>query len=157
VTLAFSIEAARSQGCARADSTTTSTKGSTVNSLWDWIWLTIVIFFIAVYIMMLFRVVLDIFRNHESSGWVKAGWLIVLFLFPLITMLIYVIVNGKEMAQRDVKQYEAARQAQDDYIRSVAAPADPTAQIAQAHDLLSKGAISQAEFDSIKAKALAGA
>ena len=128
-----------------------------MNSLWDWIWLTIVIFFIAVYIMMLFRVVLDIFRNHESSGWVKAGWLIVLFLFPLITMLIYVIVNGKEMAQRDVKQYEAARQAQDDYIRSVAAPADPTAQIAQAHDLLSKGAISQAEFDSIKAKALAGA
>jgi len=128
-----------------------------MNSLWDWIWLTIIIFFFAVYIMMLFRVVLDIFRNHESSGWVKAGWLIALFVFPLITMLIYVIVNGKEMAQRDAKQYEAAKQAQDSYIRSVAAPADPTTQIAQAHDLLSKGAISQAEFDSIKAKALAGA
>jgi heme/copper-type cytochrome/quinol oxidase subunit 2 len=156
VTLAFPYGAARSHGALGGlDSTTT--KGTAVNTLWDWIWLTIVIFFIAVYIMMLFRVVLDIFRNHESSGWVKAGWLIVLFFFPLITMLIYVIVNGKEMAQRDANQYAAAKQAQDDYIRSVAAPADPTAQISQAHDLLTKGAISQAEFDTIKAKALAGA
>jgi hypothetical protein len=108
-----------------------------------------------VYFMMLFRIIVDVFRNHESSGWAKAGWLIFLLFFPLLAMLIYVIANGKGMAQRDVAQYQAAKQSQDDYIRSVAAPADPSAQIAQAHELLEKGAITQQEFDSMKAKALA--
>ena len=70
-------------------------------------------------------------------------------------MLIYVIVNGKHMAERDVKQMQAMQQAQNDYIKNVAGSADPAAQISQAHDLLTKGAISQEEFDSIKAKALA--
>ena len=106
--------------------------------------------------MMLFRIIMDVFRNHESSGWVKAGWLIALLFFPLLTMLIYVIVNGKHMAERDIKQMQAVQQAQNDYIKSVAGSSDPTAQIAQAHDLLEKGALSQQEFDAIKSKALAG-
>ena len=127
-----------------------------MNSLADWLWWLLIVFFMVVYFMMLFRIIMDVFRNHESSGWAKAGWLIALLFFPLITMLIYVIVNGKHMAERDIKQMQAVQQAQNDYIKSVAGSSDPTAQIAQAHDLLEKGAISQQEFDSIKSKALAG-
>jgi len=127
-----------------------------VNSLADWLWWLLIVFFMVVYFMMLFRIIMDVFRNHESSGWVKAGWLIALLFFPLLTMLIYVIVNGKHMAQRDIKQMQAVQQAQNDYIKSVAGSSDPTAQIAQAHDLLEKGALSQQEFDAIKSKALAG-
>jgi hypothetical protein len=126
-----------------------------MNSLADWLWWLLAVFFMVIYFMMLFRIIMDVFRNHESSGWAKAGWLILLLFIPLITMLIYVIANGKGMAQRDVAQYQAAKQSQDDYIRSVAAPADPSAQIAKAHELLEKGAITQQEFDTMKAKALA--
>ena len=127
-----------------------------MNSLADWLWWLLIVFFMVVYFMMLFRIIMDVFRNHESSGWVKAGWLIALLFFPLLTMLIYVIVNGKHMAERDIKQMQAVQQAQNDYIKSVAGSTDPTTQIASAHDLLEKGAISQQEFDAIKAKALAG-
>ena len=128
-----------------------------MNSFADWLWWLVIVFFMVIFFMMLFRIIMDVFRNHESSGWVKAGWLIFLLVFPLLAMLIYVIVNGKHMAERDVKQLQAAQQAQNDYIRSVTgASSDPTAQIAKAHELLEKGAISQQEFDSIKAKALAG-
>ena len=126
-----------------------------MNSLADWLWWLLAVFFMVIYFMMLFRIIMDVFRNHESSGWAKAGWLILLLFIPLITMLIYVIANGKGMAQRDVAQYQAAKPSQDDYIRSVAAPADPSAQISQAHALLEKGAITQQEFDALKAKALA--
>jgi hypothetical protein len=125
-----------------------------MNSLADWLWWLLVMFFMVVYFMMLFRIIVDVFRNHESSGWAKAGWLIFLLFFPLIAMLVYVIANGKAMTQRDMDQYRAMQQSQEDYIRSVAAP-DPTAQIAQAHELLQRGAISQAEYDAVKAKALA--
>jgi hypothetical protein len=126
-----------------------------VNSLADWLWWLLIMFFMVIYFMMLFRIIVDVFRDHASSGWAKAGWLIFLLFFPLIAMLIYVIANGKEMAQRDVAQYQAAQQSQDAYIRSVAAKSDPGAQIAEAHALLEKGAIDQAEFDALKAKALA--
>ena len=126
-----------------------------MNSLADWLWWLLAVFFMVIYFMMLFRIIIDIFRNHDSSGWAKAGWLILLLFIPLITMLIYVIANGKGMAQRDAAQYQAMKQSQDDYIRSVATTSDPSTQIAQAHALLEKGAITQQEFDSIKAKALA--
>lgn len=128
-------------------------------SFGEWIWWLIIVFFMVVFFMMLFRIIIDIFRNHESSGWVKAGWLIFIFILPLLGMLIYVIANGKAMAQRDVAQYEVAAKAQQDYIRSVATASggtDSAAQIEKAHDLLTKGAISQEEFDALKAKALAG-
>src|SRR5579872_6944633 len=61
----------------------------------------IVIFFMVVYFLILFRVVIDVFRNHEMSGGIKALWLICLLFFPLVTLLIYVIVHGSGMARRD--------------------------------------------------------
>ena len=119
-------------------------------------WSLIVIFFMVIFFIMLFRVVIDLFRDHELSGWAKAGWLILLFVFPLIGLLIYVIARGKGMAERDMKTVQEVQTAQDQYIRDVAgAGTDPAAQIAKAHDLLTSGAITQAEFDTLKAKALA--
>ena len=121
-----------------------------MNSLGDWLWWLLIVFFMVIYFMMLFRIIMDVFRNHESSGWVKAGWLIALLFFPLITMLIYVIVNGKHMAERDIKQMQAVQQLQNDYIKSVAGSAsDPTTQISQAHDLLAADGWSDEEIDPI--------
>ena len=69
-----------------------------MNSLADWLWWLLAVFFVVVYFMMLFRIIVDVFRNHDSSGWAKAGWLIFLLFLPLLAMLIYVIANGKGMA-----------------------------------------------------------
>ncbi len=124
-------------------------------TLTDFLWWTLAVFFMVIYFMMLFRIIVDIFRSEDMGGWGKAGWLIFLLFFPLLAMLIYVIARGKGMATRDMAQYQQVRSAQDDYIRSVTQSADPSAQIKQAHDLLQSGAITQAEFDALKAKALA--
>ena len=105
--------------------------------------------------MMIFRSIPDLFRREAVGGGGKAGWIVALLFIPLLTMLIDVITQGQKMAQRDSQQYGAMRAQQDDYIRSMAASADPTTQIKQAHDLLESGALTQAEFDAIKAKALA--
>ena len=124
-------------------------------SLTDWLWWLLAVFFMVIFFMMLFRIIIDIFRSDDMGGWGKAGWLILIFFVPLLGMLIYVIARGKGMAERDIKEMSQMQAAQDDYIRSVAASNDPTAQIKQAADLLASGAITQAEFDAIKAKALA--
>jgi hypothetical protein len=105
------------------------------------------------YLFVLFRVVIDIFRNRETNGFVKALWILGLIFIPFLTLIIYLIANGKGMAEREMKQAVEMKQAQDEYIRNVAA-ASPTDQIAQAKQLLDSGAISQAEFDQIKSKAL---
>jgi hypothetical protein len=124
-------------------------------NLVDWLWTLLVFFFMVMYFILLFRIIVDIFRSDDLGGFAKALWLIALFVFTIFSALIYVIVRGKGMTERDMAQFKQAEAAQADYIRSVAAPAaDPTAQIKNAHDLLSSGAISQEEFDSIKAKAL---
>ena len=125
-------------------------------SLSDWlIWL-LYFFFMVVYFMMIFRIIGDLFRREDLGGWGKAGWILLLLFVPLLTMLIYVISQGQKMAQRDMSQYSAMREQQADYIRSVASSGgDATAQIKQAHELLQSGALTQAEFDAIKAKALA--
>jgi hypothetical protein len=129
-------------------------KGTTM-TLTDWLWWLLAFFFLVIYFMMLFRVIIDIFRT-DDSGFVKALWLIALLFVPLLTLLIYVIARGKDMANRDVAQYQAMQEQQADYIRSVAGGGtDSAAQIQQAHDLLQSGAITQAEYDAIKAKALA--
>jgi predicted PurR-regulated permease PerM len=124
------------------------------NFLWD----LLIIFFMIIYFMILFRIIFDIFRRHDMSGWGKAGWLILLILLPFITILIYVIVYGSSMAKRDVDQMQHVQQQQAEYIKQVAAEGSSgssTDQIAKAHQLLTSGAITQEEFDSIKAKALA--
>ena len=124
-------------------------------SFGEFLWSLLVIYFIFFYFMILFRVIGDIFADKESSGWAKTGWLILLVVVPFLSLFIYLIVNGKEMTQRAMDQAVAADQAQQAYIRQVAGSDDSTAQIARAHELLNSGAISEAEFSTLKAKALA--
>lgn len=119
----------------------------------QFLWSLLVIFFMIMYFMILFSVVIDLFRNHQMGGFAKALWIIFLIFIPLISLLIYVIVYGKSMAQRQQTAVVEAQQDQAAYIKQVAGTS-PAEQIAQAQQLLNSGAISQAEFDKLKAKAL---
>ena len=119
----------------------------------EFLWSLLVIFFMIMYFMILFSVVIDLFRNHQMGGFAKALWIIFLIFIPLISLLIYVIVYGKSMAQRQQTAVVEAQQEQDAYIKQVAGTS-PAEQIAQAQQLLNSGAISQDEFDKLKAKAL---
>ena len=110
----------------------------------DVLWTMVVFFAWVIWIWILISILGDLFRRHDISGWSKALWTIFLIILPFLGVLIYLIVNGQGMAERNVKQLEAT-----------AAMAGPTAQIATAKELLDKGAISQEEFEAIKRKALA--
>ena len=124
-------------------------------SLGDFLWSLFVIYFMVIYFIMLFRVIFDVFRDATLSGVAKAGWLIFILIVPLIALLAYVITRGAGMADRDRKDVSSRQEAQDDYIRQVAGTGDnATEQVARAHELLNSGAISQQEFDALKAKAL---
>ena len=123
-------------------------------SFWDIIWFIFVSFAFIAYLMFMFQIISDLFRDHTVSGWVKALWMICLIFFPFLTAIIYLVVRGKGMYERQSAAINEARAGQEDYIRDVAATTSPTDQIAQAKGLLDSGAISQAEFDALKAKAL---
>ena len=122
-------------------------------SFWDVIWFIFVSFAFIAYLMFMFILIGDLFRDHTVSGWVKALWMICLIFFPFLTAIIYLVVRGRGMHERQSAAINAARASQEDYIRNVASTS-PGDQIAQAKGLLDSGAISQAEFDALKAKAL---
>jgi hypothetical protein len=119
-----------------------------VMSLGEFLWSLLVIFFMVIYFMMLLQVIVDVFRRHDASGGKKAAWLIFLFVAPLLGLVCYLITNSDGMAQRSIVTAERAGYA------PAAAGDGPTAQIAHAKDLLDSGAISQDEYDKIKAKVL---
>ena len=124
-------------------------------SFWDIIWFICISYVFIAILMLLFTIIRDIFRDHEMSGVMKAVWLVALVFLPLIVALIYMIVRGSGMAKREYQARQHAQSAQDEYIKSVAGTSSPTAEIEKAKSLLDSGAISQAEFDAIKQKALA--
>jgi predicted PurR-regulated permease PerM len=117
------------------------------------LWSLIVIFFMVVYFMMLFSVIVDIFRRHDIHGGKKALWLLFILFAPLLGLLIYLIVNGHGIAERQAKDVQQSQQQFDQYVKDVAGGSAD--QIAKAKELLDAGTITQAEFDQIKAKALA--
>jgi hypothetical protein len=123
-------------------------------SFWDVVWFIFISFALMAYLMVLFSIIGDLFRDREASGLVKAAWMIALIFLPFLTALVYLIVRGGGMAERSMRSAEAMRQQQDAYIREVAGKATPADQIAQAKALLEAGAISEPEFESLKAKAL---
>jgi hypothetical protein len=126
-----------------------------MDSFWDFFWLMLWAFFIVIWIMILWQIFTDLFRDHETGGFAKAMWVIFLIFFTPITALIYLIAKGKGMAERNMKAAQRMQEQQAEYIRSVSVGSDPAEQIAKAKGLLDSGAITQAEFDSIKTKALA--
>lgn len=123
-------------------------------NFWDVVWLIVISFVFISYLMMLWSILTDLFRDHQASGWAKAVWVVFLFFVPLLTALVYLIVRGRGMADRTQAHYARVQQAQHDYIREVAGQS-PSAQIADAKTLLDSGAITEAEFQTLKATALA--
>ena len=117
---------------------------------------TMLIFFAwVIWFWILIRVLVDVFRRHDISGWGKAGWTLFMIVLPFLGVLIYLIAHGQDMGKRDIEQAQANKAQFDEYVRSAAAADGGAAQIAQAKSLLDSGAITQAEYDSLKAKALA--
>jgi hypothetical protein len=124
------------------------------DSFWDYLWSAVVIFAFIAYLMILFNILADLFwRDHKTSGWIKAVWVLFLIVFPYVTALIYLIARGKGMAERAQQQAQHAKQQTDDYIKH-AAGRSPAQEIADAKALLDAGTISPADFDALKAKAL---
>ena len=127
-----------------------------MDSFWDFFWFIISFFLLMAYLVVLFQILTDLFRDKDTSGWLKAVWVFFLIILPLITSLVYLIARGQGMAERNIAAVKSAQASQEEYIRSVSGGgASPSDEIARAKGLLDSGAISQAEFDALKAKALA--
>ncbi|MGW9585471.1 SHOCT domain-containing protein [Microbacterium sp. NPDC055455] len=125
-------------------------------SIWDLILWFFWIFVFVAYLMVVFSIIADIFRDDSLNGWLKAIWIIFLIFVPFLTALIYLIARGNGMQKRSIAQAQELRAAQDAYIRQTAGSGGSAADdIAKAKTLLDSGAITQAEFDALKAKALA--
>ncbi|MCC3317625.1 SHOCT domain-containing protein [Nocardia africana] len=124
-----------------------------MDTFWDYVWYTILVFAFVAYLIILFQILTDLFRDHTTSGVAKAAWVICLVIFPYITALVYLIARGKGMAVRSEHAHAEAKQAADDYIRQVAGKS-PAEQIADAKALYDAGTIDASEFDQLKARAL---
>ena len=123
-------------------------------SFWDVLWLIFISFAFVAYLMVMFSILGDLFRDRDTSGVVKAVWVTALIFLPLLTSLVYLIARGRGMTERSVRHAATVRQQQDAYIRDVAGQTTPSDQIAQARALLDAGAISQPEYEALKSKAL---
>jgi hypothetical protein len=124
-----------------------------MSNFWDVMWLILSTFVFVAYLMILFQIVADLFRDSELGGGSKAVWLIALVFLPMLTALLYVLVRGTGMAKRQRAALERSKSEAEDYIRQVAGKS-PAEQIADAKALLDAGTINQEEFAKLKAKAL---
>jgi hypothetical protein len=115
--------------------------------LWFFVWI--------LWIMLLFRVFADIFRNREMSGWVKAAWVIFTIAVPFLGVFVYLIAHGKDMGQRDIEQARTQQQAFDTYVKDVAATGGSADELSKLADLKQRGVINDSEFEQQKAKILA--
>jgi hypothetical protein len=119
------------------------------------LWTMLVFFAFIIWFWILITVFADIFRRKDTSGFSKVLWIIFVIALPYLGVFIYLIANHDGMAERNIKQAQAQQAQMDDYVKSVAGSGGAAAEIEKAKSLLDSGAISQTEFDSIKAKALA--
>ncbi|PTT46206.1 SHOCT domain-containing protein [Aeromonas sp. HMWF014] len=125
-----------------------------MSNFWDFFWLILSSFIFIAYLLVLFQIVGDLFRNTEMGGGFKALWILGLIFLPMFTALIYIISNGAGMAQRQRAAMQRAKSDTEDYIRQVAGKS-PVEQICEAKALLDNGAINADEYAQLKAKALA--
>lgn len=124
------------------------------SNIWDLVLVFFLSFAFIAYVITLFSVVVDLFRDTSLGGFAKAIWLLFIWFVPFVTLFVYLIARGGGMAKRSSTQAQKSQEAAEQYIRSVAG-ASPADEIAKAKALLAEGTISQAEFDAIKTKALA--
>jgi hypothetical protein len=120
----------------------------------DILWTMLIFFLWIAWFWILITVFADIFRRHDTSGFGKVLWLIFVILVPFLGVFVYLIANHDGMTKRNIERMQSQQAQMDDYVRSVAGGGGAAAEIEKAKALLDSGAITQAEFDSIKAKAL---
>ena len=118
----------------------------------DVLWTMVLFFCWVAWIWIVITVFIDVFRRHDIGGWSKAAWVVFVIVLPFLGVLVYLIAQHDGMRQRSIKQAETQKQQFDQYVRDAAGGS--AAEIAQAKQLLDGGAITQDEFDKIKAKAL---
>ena len=122
----------------------------------DVLWTMLVFFLWVAWFMLLFHVIGDLFRRRDASGGKKTLWILFVILVPFLGVFVYLIANSDDMARRSIERSQAAQAEMDDYVRTVAGSGGGVAaEIDRAKQLLDSGAITQAEFEAIKAKALA--
>jgi predicted ferric reductase len=124
-----------------------------MSNFWDLVWLLISTFVFVAYLLVLFHIVVDLFRDTELGGFAKALWVIGLIFVPVLTSLVYLVARGSGMAKRQQTALQRAKAQTDSYIREVAGKS-PAEQIADAKALLDAGTITADEFARLKAKAL---
>ena len=120
----------------------------------SFLWDVLVIFAFVIWFWLLIMVFGDLFSRHDIGGWGKAGWIVLVIILPYFGVFIYLIANGKGMGERAAQRAQAQQTQVDNYVRSVASDSSAD-QIAKSKQLLDSGAINQAEFNQLKAKALA--
>jgi hypothetical protein len=123
-------------------------------SLGDALLTVLEIFFLVIWVWILITIMIDLFRDHEVSGWWKAVWVFFLIVIPFLTALVYLIVRGHGMRERAIQHQADMQKASESYIKEVAGTS-PVDELHKLNDLRQKGAISQQEFDSLKAKIVA--
>lgn len=128
-----------------------------MNSFADFFWILLWAFVLGCYLVVLFQVLVDLFRDEDLSGWGKAVWVIFLIIVPFLSVLIYVIARGRGMAERRQEVLGGRRRDEEPYVPpTIMSIPNPAEEIASAQKLLDQGAINQAEFDRLKHKVLAG-
>lgn len=120
----------------------------------DAMWTILVFFVWIMWFMLLFRIIGDIFSRRDIGGGGKTLWMIFVILLPFLGVFVYLIAENDGMTQRAMERAREQQGQMDDYVRSVASSGGPAAEIEKAKGLLDSGAISQSEYDAIKAKAL---
>lgn len=120
----------------------------------DILWTMLIFFLWIAWFWILITVFADIFRRHDTSGFGKVLWLIFVILVPFLGVFVYLIANHDGMTKRNIERMQNQQAQMDDYVRSVASSGGAAAEIEKAKGLLDSGAITQSEFDAIKAKAL---
>lgn len=124
-----------------------------MSNFWDLVWLMVTTFFFVAYLIVMFHIVVDLFRDDQLGGGSKVLWAIGLIFLPVLTALVYIVARGGGMAARSRASMQRAKEDTEAYIKGVAGRS-PAADIAEAKALLDAGTITQAEFDRLKAKAL---
>lgn len=125
-------------------------------------WTMLVFFLWIAWFVLLFRIVTDIFRDDDMSGWAKTGWLVTVLVLPFLGVFVYLIARGKNMGRREIAQARAQQEAFDSYVRETAAKAGPAQatsvdQLARLSDIRSRGDITDEEFRRAKELVLSGA
>ncbi|MEU2428376.1 MULTISPECIES: SHOCT domain-containing protein [unclassified Streptomyces] len=121
-----------------------------LGAFWTVMW----IFLWVLWLILLFRIIVDVFRDHEMNGWVKAAWLLFLILIPFLGVLVYVIARGKSMGKREVEHAQQQQEAFNAYIRDTAKGGSAGEELTRLSQLKEKGDLSEEEFQKAKEKLL---